>query len=128
MWLIPLLLAPLMLQDPSLSETSIAFSWGGYIWTVPREGGAARQITTGGREATPVFSPDGTRIAFTGEYDGNVDVFVVAASGGSPRRLTWHPGPDTAVSWTRDGAKVCFRSGRDAYPDFGRLSGDEETG
>jgi tricorn protease len=121
MWLLPLLLAPLILQDPSLSETSIAFSWGGYIWTVPREGGAARQITTGGREATPVFSPDGTRIAFTGEYDGNVDVFVVAASGGSPRRLTWHPGPDTAVSWTRDGAKVCFRSGRDAYADFGRL-------
>jgi len=121
MWLLPVLFAPLMLQDPSLSETSIAFSWGGYLWTVPREGGAARQITTGGHEATPVFSPDGTRIAFTGEYDGNVDVFVVPASGGSPRRLTWHPGADQVVSWTRDGKKVCFRSGRDAYADFGRL-------
>lgn len=121
MWLLPVLFAPLMLQDPSLSETSIAFSWGGYIWTVPREGGAARQITTGGHEASPVFSPDGTRIAFTGEYDGNVDVFVVPASGGSPRRLTWHPGADQAVSWTRDGRAVLFRSGRDAYADFSRL-------
>ncbi len=121
MWLLPVLFAPLMLQDPSLSETSIAFSWGGYLWTVPREGGAARQITTGGHEATPVFSPDGAHIAFTGEYDGNVDVFVVSASGGSPRRLTWHPGADTAVSWTRDGKAVLFRSGRDAYADFGRL-------
>jgi tricorn protease len=121
MWLLLVLFAPLMLQDPSLSQTSIAFSWGGYIWTVPREGGAARQLTTGGHEASPVFSPDGTRIAFTGEYDGNVDVFVVPASGGSPRRLTWHPGADQAVSWTRDGKKVCFRSGRDAYADFARL-------
>lgn len=121
MWLLPLLFAPLMLQDPSLSETAIAFSWGGYIWTVAREGGAARQITTGGHEASPVFSPDGARIAFTGEYDGNVDVFVVPASGGSPRRLTWHPGADQAVSWTRDGREVLFRSGRDAYADFGRL-------
>jgi len=84
MWLLPVLFAPLMLQDPSLGETSIAFSWGGYLWTVPREGGAAKQITTGGHEATPVFSPDGSSIAFTGEYDGNVDVFVVSASGGSP--------------------------------------------
>ena len=61
------------------------------------------------------------RLAFTGEYDGNVDVFVVAASGGSPRRLTWHPGADQAVGFSGDGKKVLFRSGRDAYADFSRL-------
>jgi tricorn protease len=121
MWLLPVLFAPLLLQDPSLSESSIAFSWGGTVWTVPREGGAARQITTGGRESHPAFSPDGATIAFSGEYDGNVDVFVVPASGGSPRRLTWHPGADQVVGWTRDGKSVLFRSGRDAYADFGRL-------
>jgi tricorn protease len=121
MWLLPALFAPLMLQDPSLSETSIAFSWAGYVWTVSRDGGAARQITTGGHEANPSFSPDGRTLAFTGEYDGNVDVFVVDAAGGSPRRLTWHPGPDEVVGWTRDGKSVLFRSGRDAYADFGRL-------
>ncbi len=59
MWLLPVLFAPLMLQDPSLSETSIAFSWGGFVWTVARDGGPAKQITTGGHEANPSFSPDG---------------------------------------------------------------------
>ncbi|MGH9333350.1 MAG: S41 family peptidase, partial [Vicinamibacteria bacterium] len=121
MHLLPILLAPLLLQHPTLSETSIAFSWGGYLWTVDREGGAARQITTGGHESDPVFSPDGSFIAFTGQYDGNVDVYAVPAGGGSPKRLTWHPSPDEAVSWTRDGKGVVFRSTRDAHADFSRL-------
>ncbi len=121
MWLLAAFFAPLLLQDPSLSETSIAFTWAGCVWTVPRVGGAARQLTTGGHEANPVFSPDGSTIAFTGEYDGNVDVFVVPASGGRPRRLTWHPGNDQVVGFTPDGKSVMFRSGRDAYADFHRL-------
>jgi tricorn protease len=55
------------------------------------------------------------------EYDGNADVFVMAAEGGEPKRLTWHPGADVVVGWTPDGKKILFRSGREAYADFDRL-------
>src|SRR2546423_6581168 len=79
----------LLLQKPTLSRTEIVFSYAGDLWSVPREGGEAKRLTTGpGAETDPVFSPDGSQIAFTGEYDGNVDVFVIQASGGIPKRLT----------------------------------------
>jgi tricorn protease len=113
--------APLLVQTPTLSKTEIVFAYGGYLWSVSREGGNARQLTTGGHEAGPEFSPDGKWIAFTGEYDGNVDAFVMPAEGGEPKRLTWHPGADSVVGWTRDSKRVLFRSGRTAYADFDRL-------
>jgi tricorn protease len=112
---------PLLVQTPTLSRTEIVFAYGGYLWSVAREGGNARQLTTGGHEAGPEFSPDGKWIAFTGEYDGNVDSFVMPAEGGEPRRLTWHPGADVVVGWTRDSKRVLFRSARTAYADFDRL-------
>src|SRR3989442_906754 len=112
---------PLLVQSPTLSKTQIVFNYGGYLWSVPREGGEARQLTTGGHEREAIFSPDGTWIAFTGEYDGNVDVFVMRADGGEPRRLTWHPRQDGPVGWTRDGKRVLFVSDRDVYADFTRL-------
>ena len=112
---------PLLAHAPTLSRTQIVFAYGGYLWSVPREGGEARQLTTGGHEGLPIFSPDGNWIAFTGQYDGNVDVFVMPADGGEPRRLTWHPGLDVAEGWTPDGKKVLFRSGREVYADFDRL-------
>src|SRR5215470_5874707 len=113
--------APLLAHSPTLSKTQIVFAYGGYLWRVQREGGEARQLTTGGHEGLPIFSPDGNWIAFTGEYDGNADVYVIPADGGEPRRLTWHPGPDVAEGWTPDGQKVLFRSAREAYADFDRL-------
>jgi tricorn protease len=113
--------APLLVHSPTLSRTQIAFVYGGYLWTVPRGGGEARQLTTGGHEGLPTFSPDGNWIAFTGQYDGNVDVYVMPAEGGEPRRLTWHPAPDVAVGWTPDSKKVLFYSPREAYADFDRL-------
>ncbi|HOW86487.1 MAG TPA: PDZ domain-containing protein [Candidatus Aminicenantes bacterium] len=113
--------APILAKSPTLSRTAAVFEYGGCLWSVAREGGAARQLTTGGHEAAPFFSPDGTRIAFSGTYDGNVDVYVMPAQGGPPRRLTWHPDPDIAGGWTPDGRKVLFRSSREAYADFDRL-------
>jgi len=113
--------APLLVQSPTLSATQIVFVYGGYLWSVPRDGGAARQLTTGGHETSPFFSPDGKWLAFTGRYDGNADVYVMPAEGGQPKRLTWHPAPDTAVGWTPDGKRIIFSSPREAYADFDRL-------
>ena len=113
---------PLLLQRPSLSSTQIAFTFAGDLWIVPREGGEATQLTTGvGIEFSPIFSPDGTQVAFTGQYDGNTDVFVVPAAGGVPRRLTYHPGADFAVAWTADGKSILFRSARTSYSRFQRF-------
>src|SRR5690242_9426112 len=112
---------PLLVQQPALNKTEIVFVYGGYLWSVPRDGGEARQLTTGGHESSPVFSPDGKWIAFSGQYDGNQDVYVMPADGGEPRRLTWHPGQDAPISWTNDGKRVLFVSGRDAFADITRL-------
>src|ERR1700759_1497109 len=91
---------PLLMRNPTVSKTQIVFSYAGDLWIVSREGGSAERLTNGaGNETSPIFSPDGRWIAFTGEYDGNVDVYVVAATGGVPKRLTYHPGNDAAVSW-----------------------------
>ncbi len=112
---------PLLAQSPTLGRTDVVFAYGGYLWSVPRQGGEARQLTTGGHESGPRFSPDGNWIAFTGEYDGNVDAFVMPSTGGEPKRLTWYPGLDVAVGWTPDSKKVLFRSSREAYADLDRL-------
>jgi len=114
--------APWLLQKPALSRTDIVFVFAGDLWTVPRAGGEAKRLTSSpGFETNPVFSPDGSQIAFTGEYDGNVDVFVMPAGGGVPRRLTWHPAMDTVLGWTPDGKRVLFTSGRNAYSRFSEL-------
>jgi tricorn protease len=113
---------PLLLQEPTLSKTRIAFMFAGDLWVAPREGGEATRLTTGvGYESNPIFSPDGTQIAFTGQYDGNTDVFVVSASGGTPRRLTYHPAADFAIAWTPDGKNILLRSGRSSYSRFQRF-------
>src|SRR6202034_4065382 len=72
---------PLLLRHPAISRTQIVFSFAGDLWSVSRDGGSAIRLTTGaGAETDPIFSPDGSQIAFTGEYDGNVDVFVIPAA------------------------------------------------
>lgn len=87
-----------------------------------RSGGQAQRLVTGyGLEGAPYFSPDGSKIAFSGNYDGNIDVYVVPASGGEPKRLTFHPGSDVAVGWTPDGKNVLFRSRRASDSDFNQL-------
>jgi tricorn protease len=119
----------LLLQHPTISKTRIVFAYGGDIWIAPRQGGAATRLVAGpGLEGDPIFSPDGSMIAYTGNYEGNLDVFVVPADGGEPRRLTYHPGPDVAVGWTPDSRRVLFRSPRDSYSDPDRLFTIAATG
>lgn len=105
-----------LLRSPTVSEKSIAFAYANNIWTVPREGGHARRLTSfQGQTSNPHFSPDGRWIAFSGEYAGNTDVYVIPAEGGQPRRLTWHPGADQVQGWTPDGSRVVFASGRASW-------------
>jgi tricorn protease len=112
---------PLLATSPALSRTHIAFVYAGDLWTVPRGGGEAIRLTTGvGTETRPCFSPDGTMLAFSAEYDGNMDVYTVAATGGVPRRLTYHPGVDIVTGWTPDGKRVLFASSR--ISENGRFS------
>jgi tricorn protease len=115
---------PLLLQKPALNKTHIVFVYAGDLWSVPRAGGSAVRLTSAaGYETEPAFSPDGTQIAFTGEYDGNVDVFVMPASGGVPKRLTWHPAADHVLCWTPDGKRILFSSSRTAYSRFSEMFG-----
>src|SRR3954454_16825955 len=91
-----------LLRTPTVSSECIAFAYANNIWIVDRAGGAARRLTSfQGETQNPKFSPDGKWIAFSAEYGGNTDVYVVptdpataADNGGQPKRLTWHPGAD----------------------------------
>ncbi|HEY6516113.1 MAG TPA: PDZ domain-containing protein [Steroidobacteraceae bacterium] len=111
-----------LLNYPTLSKTQIVFEYGGELWSVPRAGGQAHVLASGIDLLTqPIFSPDGSQIAFSGTYDKNTDVYVVPASGGQPHRLTYHPDPDVAVGWTSDGKEVLFRSHRYGFSDPDQL-------
>ena len=100
-------------RQPTMNRTDIVFVYAGDLWKVSRAGGSAVRLTSNiGTETSPIFSPDGNWLAFTGEYDGNVDVYVMPAEGGEPRRITYHPGADQAIGWTPDGKRVMFLSAR----------------
>ncbi|PZN95823.1 MAG: protease [Alphaproteobacteria bacterium] len=114
--------APRILQQPAISGDRVAFVNAGDLWTAAKSGGAATRLTTGvGVESAPIFSPDGQTIAFTGDYDGNVDVYTVPASGGVPRRMTWHPAADAAVAWSPDGQRILFRSNRSSASRYTQI-------
>jgi len=96
-----------LLWQPAISKDRIAFIYAEDLWVANRDGSNPRRITASeGSESNPVFSPDGTMIAFTGQYDGNTDVFIVSATGGIPKRLTWHPGADLVRDFSPDGKKI----------------------
>ena len=105
-----------LLGQPAISLTNIAFVYANDIWVAGLDGKGARRLTADlGIEGNPAFSPDGSLLAFTGQYDGNTDVYVVPVAGGVPKRLTWHPGPDVVQEFTPDGKAVLFTSGRNSY-------------
>ena len=108
-----------LLADPAVHGDRVAFEYAGDLWITgigaasAPSGTKARRLTSHpGDEVNPVFSRDGEWVAFSGEYDGNFDVYVVPSTGGVPRRLTWHPGPDVVYGFTPDG-EVLFGSPRD---------------
>ncbi|HZH54967.1 MAG TPA: PDZ domain-containing protein [Sphingobacteriaceae bacterium] len=103
----------LLLRNPSISAEHVAFVYGGDIWLADRDGSNPKRLTINpGVELNPVFSPDGSQVAFTGNYDGNTDVYTLSIQGGEPRRLTYHPGPDVVRGWLND-SEVYFTSTRD---------------
>jgi tricorn protease len=113
---------PLLLRNPSLSQSQIAFVYADDIWTVPREGGDAQRLTSVSAVASgPYFSPDGTQIAYSTRQNGVVEVYVVNSEGGVPRRITWDPSGNYAAGWMPDGKDVLFDSMRESYSDFFRL-------
>jgi len=105
-----------MLSQPAISSEQIAFIYAEDLWAANLDGTQPRRITVDeGIESNPVFSPDGKLIAFSAEYDGNTDVFIVPVEGGIPSRLTWHPGNDFVRGFTPDGSEVLFISQRDVF-------------
>ncbi len=103
------------MQYPDIQGNIIVFASGGDLWKVPAEGGTACRLTfSDGRESVPEISPDGSLIAFTGEYDGNADVYIMNIDGGNITRLTWHPGTDEVVGWNAVKNKIMFTSGRNS--------------
>jgi len=106
-----------LLRQPDISDKKIVFAYANDLWVVDRSGGTAQRLTSfPGSESNPKFSPDGTMIAFSAQYQGNTDVYVVPTVGGEPKRLTWHPGPDIVCGWSPDG-KVVFTSSRESVPN-----------
>lgn len=115
-----------LLRFPDIHGERVVFCYAGDLWTAPSTGGDATRLTAHpGLELFPKFSPDGRWVAFTGQYDGDEQVYVVPAHGGEPRRLTWYPargplpprwGYDHQVhGWTPDGSAVLFRSLREGW-------------
>ncbi|HHE46619.1 MAG TPA: peptidase S41, partial [Bacteroidetes bacterium] len=101
---------------PALSPDgkTVAFCYGGDIWTVPSSGGRAERLTSSeAYEHTLSWSPDGGWIAFTADRQGNDDVYIMPSDGGQSRQLTFHESDDRVCDWTADGNMVIFSSRRD---------------
>lgn len=114
-----------LLRFPDVCGDKIVFTYAGDLWTASTQGGTAIRLTAGpGIEQSARFSPDCTRIAFTGEYGGDDQVYVIPVAGGEPTQLTWYPGlgplpqrwgfDNQVYGWTPDGQNVLFRSWREA--------------
>ncbi len=115
-----------LMRFPDIHGNKIVFVYGGDLWLAASTGGAAHRITAHpGRELFPKFSPDGKWIAFTGQFDGNFNVYVMPADGGQPRQLTFYQGSaeqlndrmgihNEVITWTPDSKRVLFLSRRDA--------------
>ena len=120
-----------LLRFPSTNGQDVVFGCGGDLYSVSINGGLARKLTSdNGYEMFPRFSPDGEQIAFTGQYDGNTEVYLMPKEGGVPKRLTYtavltrddisdRMGPNNIVmNWTPDGQSITYRSRKQSFNDF----------
>src|ERR1041385_5684269 len=120
-----------LLRFPTTNDRDIVFCYAGQLYTVAKDGGTARRLTSGpGYTSFARFSPDGKQIAFTSEYDGNREVYVMPAEGGAPKRLTTSAtlgrddvsdrmGPNNIVmAWENTKPLVVFRSRMTSFNDF----------
>ncbi len=120
-----------LLRFPTIHKETIVFGYAGNLHAVAEAGGVARRLTShDGYEMFPRFSPDGQSLAFTGQYDGNTEVFLIPATGGTPKRLTFTPtlgrddigdrmGPNNIViGWKNDSKNILFRSRMRSPNDF----------
>ncbi|HEY3898830.1 MAG TPA: PDZ domain-containing protein [Chthoniobacter sp.] len=107
-----------MLQMPAVSKREIAFVYGGNIWIAPKNGGTALRLSAPrGLEQFPRFSPDGSELAFTGNYDGNADLYIMPVGGGEPRRITHHGGTERLLGWYPDGQSLLYASHMTSFTD-----------
>ena len=105
-----------LMRFADVHQDKVVFTYEGDLWLASTDGGDAWRITSDpGMEVWAKFSPDGKRLAFTAQYDGGMDVYVMDARGGVPARLTYHPAMDRVLGWFPDGEHVLFRSSRE-YP------------
>lgn len=103
----------LLIRSPAVSANNLAFVYGGDIWISGKDGSNPRRLTVNPAvEQNPLFSPDGKQIAFTGNYDGNTDVYVISIEGGAPKRVTYHPNADLLRGWIGND-ELYFTSARD---------------
>ncbi len=120
-----------LMRFPAIGNNSVVFSYAGDLYTVPVEGGVARRLTSDiGYEVFPRFSPDGKSIAFTGQFDGNTEVYLMPSEGGTPERLTHtaavsrddiadRMGPNNVVmAWSPDGKEIVYRGKWDTFSGF----------
>jgi tricorn protease len=120
-----------LLRFPAVYDNQVVFTYAGDLYTVEKTGGIARKLTNDqGFEMFARFSPDGKNIAFTGEYDGNREVYLIPSNGGEPKRLTYtatlsrddvsdRMGPNNIVmTWTPDGKNIIYRSRKQTFNDF----------
>ena len=141
-----------LFRYPDVSDNHIVFAYGGDLWVVNKEGGTANKLSSpSGAEGFARFSPDGSKIAFSGNYDGNYDVYVIPTLGGLPTRITYHGMADRLTDWYPNGQDLLYTSSREsgkqrfsqfykvnaggglstklpiAYGEYGSLSPDGKT-
>ncbi len=120
-----------LLRFPTIHGNTIVFGYAGDLYTVRAAGGIARRLTShDGYEMFPRFSPDGKHVAFTAQYDGNTEIYLIPSEGGEPKRLTYtatlgrddvsdRMGPNNiCMGWTPDGKRIVFRSRMHSFNDF----------
>src|SRR2546421_1420995 len=102
-----------LVRYPSYNNGRIAFTYLGDIWTADENGQNVQRLTVNrARDVYPRFSPDGKWVAFSSDRNGNMDVFIMPVTGGTPTQLTFHSADDTVLGWKPDGSGVLFTSNR----------------